>query len=93
LTPHPRAHPFFLLTVTRTLSKKTHYFVSPLHFLLSLCRKIKLLRNMNKRRYSIPACETIDLELQQVLCESSFGGNGIGDVTIGDDITFEGGED
>ncbi len=48
---------------------------------------------MNKRRYSIPACETIDLELQQVLCESSFGGNGIGDVTIGDDITFEGGED
>ena len=44
---------------------------------------------MTKRHYLIPACETIDLEMQQVLCDSNFGGNSIGDVTIGDDITFE----
>ncbi len=44
---------------------------------------------MEKRLYSLPTCETIDLELQQVLCESTFSGNGIGDVTVGDDIIFE----
>ena len=45
---------------------------------------------MNKRRYSIPSCETIDLELQQIICNSPFDGNTIGDVTIGNDITFDG---
>lgn len=44
---------------------------------------------MEKRSYSYPTCETIDLALQQVLCDSTFSGNGIGDVTIGDDINFE----
>lgn len=28
---------------------------------------------MEKRLYSLPTCETIDLELQQVLCESLTG--------------------
>ena len=44
---------------------------------------------MNKRRYSIPSCETIDLEMQQVICNSPLGGNGFDDVTNGGDITFE----
>ena len=40
---------------------------------------------MNKRRYSIPSCETIDLELQQVLCDSLHSNGGMDDITIDPD--------